>query len=132
MISRNFEDYPEHRVGLYKMLQSINSHCFDGISEVIKALLRLPPNQFKLFIDSIIWAIKHSMRDISDMGLEICLDLLTNFSKSVPNISNQFYHQYFIHILQDIFYVWTNSFHSSGKIINPRFPITKFDIDADV
>lgn len=30
MISRNFEDYPEHRVGFYKLLQAINMYCFSG------------------------------------------------------------------------------------------------------
>ena len=33
------------------------------------ALLGIPPAQFKLFMDSIIWAIKHTMRDIADIGL---------------------------------------------------------------
>jgi exportin-1 len=65
-------------------------------------------------MDSIIWAIKHSMRDISDMGLQICVDMLNNFSKTSPNISNAFHQQYFCSILQDILYVLTNSFYSSG------------------
>ena len=33
------------------------------------ALLELPPAQFKLVIDSIVWAVKHTMRDIADLGL---------------------------------------------------------------
>lgn len=33
------------------------------------ALLELPPAEFKMFMDSIIWAIKHTMRDIADTGL---------------------------------------------------------------
>ena len=33
------------------------------------ALLTIPPPQFKLFMDSIIWAIKHTMRDIAETGL---------------------------------------------------------------
>jgi hypothetical protein len=37
--------------------------------EKMIALLSLPPIQFKLFMDSIIWAIKHTMRDIADIGL---------------------------------------------------------------
>ena len=36
---------------------------------VALALLTIPPPQFKLFMDSVIWAIKHTMRDISDIGL---------------------------------------------------------------
>ena len=33
------------------------------------ALLELPPPQFKLVNDSILWAVKHTMRDIADLGL---------------------------------------------------------------
>ena len=36
---------------------------------LLLALLTLPPAQFKLFMDSIIWAIKHTMRDIAETGL---------------------------------------------------------------
>ena len=36
---------------------------------MIVALLTIPPPQFKLFMDSIIWAIKHTMRDIAETGL---------------------------------------------------------------
>ncbi|KAJ3215232.1 Karyopherin transporter [Clydaea vesicula] len=80
MISRNFEDFPEHRVAFYKMLHALNGHCFN-------ALLSLPPQPFKLYMDSIIWGIKHSMRDISDMGLQICSDMFDNFSKMPPVVS---------------------------------------------
>jgi hypothetical protein len=33
------------------------------------ALLNIPPPMFKMFIDATIWAIKHTMRDIADLGL---------------------------------------------------------------
>lgn len=55
------------------------------------ALLDFPPAQFKLFMDSIVWAIKHTMRDIADTGLNCGFWLalrpgsrLTFFFVSVP------------------------------------------------
>lgn len=30
MISRDFNEYPEHRVGLFKLLKVINLQCFTG------------------------------------------------------------------------------------------------------
>ena len=30
MINKNFEEYPEHRIAFFKLLQAINSNCFDG------------------------------------------------------------------------------------------------------
>lgn len=78
------------------------------------ALLAMPAPQFRLFLDSVVWAFKHTMRDIGDMGLTICTDMLTNFSKSDPSISNAFFRTYFISILQDIFFVITSTSHKAG------------------
>lgn len=79
MINQDFAEFPEHRVGFFKLLRAINLHCFPGaifffsdirsVTDYLLALLGIPPAQFKLFMDSIIWAIKHTMRDIADTGL---------------------------------------------------------------
>ena len=63
MIQEDFTSYPEHRVAFYRLLRVINQQCF-------QALLAIPPQQFKLVMDSIIWATKHHMRDIGDLGLQ--------------------------------------------------------------
>ena len=74
----------------------------------------MPAHQFRLFLDSVVWAFKHTMRDISDMGLNIILELLSNFSKTEAAISNAFYQAYFMSILQDVLFVLTNGFQKSG------------------
>ncbi|KAG9304016.1 hypothetical protein G9A89_005926 [Geosiphon pyriformis] len=107
MINKDFSEYPEHRVGFFKLIRSINLNCFD-------ALLTLPPAQFKLIMDSIVWAIKHTMRDIADIGLFICLELLNNVSNQDINTANMFYQQYFLCLLQDVFFVLTDTDHKSG------------------
>ena len=28
MITKNFEDYPEHRINFFKLLKELNAHCF--------------------------------------------------------------------------------------------------------
>jgi exportin-1 len=76
--------------------------------------MKLPPPQFKLIVDSMVWAIKHTMRDIADIGLTILYEMLYNFSRSIPSISNAFFQTYFLSLLQDIFYVLTDSDHKSG------------------
>jgi exportin-1 len=94
------------------------------------ALLGIPPQQFKLFMDSIIWAIKHTMRDIADTGLNcklpahfvlpttdfglVCLEVVNNFAGADPAVSNVFFQQYYLSILQDIFFVLTDTDHKSG------------------
>ena len=62
MINQDFAEFPEHRVGFFKLLRAINLTCFPS-------LLELPPQQFKLIMDSVVWAFKHTMRDIADTGL---------------------------------------------------------------
>ena len=42
-------------------LQAVNTHCFP-------ALLNIPQPQFKLVLDSIIWAFKHTMRNVALTG----------------------------------------------------------------
>jgi hypothetical protein len=39
------------------------------LNYTVPALLNIPPPMFKMFIDATIWAIKHTMRDIADLGL---------------------------------------------------------------
>ncbi|KAF9533498.1 CRM1 C terminal-domain-containing protein [Crepidotus variabilis] len=108
MINQDFAEFPEHRVGFFKLLRAINLHCFP-------ALLTIPPNQFKLFMDSIIWAIKHTMRDIADTGLNLCLEVVNNFASAAdPAVTNAFFQQYFLSIIQDIFFVLTDADHKSG------------------
>lgn len=108
MITQDFAEYPDHRVGFYKLLRAINQHCFP-------ALLNIPPNQFKLFMDSINWAIKHTMRDITDVGLNLCLEVVNNFAAAAePNVTTMFFQQYFTNIVQDTFFVLTDADHKSG------------------
>jgi exportin-1 len=76
MINKNFEDYPQHRTYFYELLQAVNMHCF-------KAFLNITPAQFKLVFDSIVWAFKHTMRNVADTGLSILYQVrqLTNFNQ---------------------------------------------------
>ena len=104
----DFSEFPEHRVAFFKLIQAINLHCFP-------ALLALPPPQFKMVIDSIVWAFKHTIRDVAEAGLNICIDLLKNINGSESSIANAFYQSYFISLLQDIFYVLTDADHKSCK-----------------
>jgi exportin-1 len=84
-----------------------------GLSFV--AFFALTPAHFKFVIDSIVWAFKHTERQISETGLNILLELLENIRASGSEVSGAFYKTYFIPLLQDIFYVLTDTFHKSGK-----------------
>jgi exportin-1 len=105
MITKNFEDYPEHRLKFFSLLRAIASHCF-------RALFTLSSQQLKLVMDSIIWAFRHTERNVAETGLNLLLEMLTNFQAS--EFCNQFHQTYFLTIEQEIFAVLTDTFHKPG------------------
>ncbi|CAF3357473.1 unnamed protein product [Rotaria socialis] len=107
MIDKNFEDYPDHRKNFYTLLQSVTNVCFP-------ALLALNATQFKLVYDSIMWALKHTMRTISELGLEILQIMLRKFQTCDPQAAQTFYQIYYLETMQHIFAVVAECSHTSG------------------
>ncbi|KAK4206128.1 CRM1 C terminal-domain-containing protein [Rhypophila decipiens] len=108
MINKDFSEFPEHRVEFFNLLRAINLHCFP-------ALLKLDNRQFKFVIDSCMWASKHDNRDVETAGLNMCLELINNIAeKTDVQTSNAFFQQFFITILQDVFFVLTDQDHKAG------------------
>ncbi|KAI3517798.1 hypothetical protein L1887_17018 [Cichorium endivia] len=105
MITKNFEDYPEHRLKFFSLLRAIATHCF-------RALILLSPEQLKLVMDSVMWAFRHTERNIAETGLNLLLEMLKNFQNS--EFCNQFFRSYFVLIVQEIFAVLTDTFHKPG------------------
>lgn len=107
MISKDFHEYPEHRVQFFKLLQAINLYCFP-------ALLKLDATQFKFVIDSCMWASKHDNREVENTGLAMCLELMNNMAETDAQTATIFFRQFYIPILQDVFFVLTDSDHKAG------------------
>ncbi|QSZ32979.1 hypothetical protein DSL72_002563 [Monilinia vaccinii-corymbosi] len=107
MINKDFSEFPEHRVEFFTLLRAINLHCFP-------ALLKLDNRQFKFVIDSCMWASKHDNREVEYAGLNMCLELITNIAETDPATSNAFFQQFFVPILQDVFFVLTDTDHKAG------------------
>lgn len=122
MITTNMLDYPEHRINFFTFLREANKNCFYG-------LFSIPSHHQKLIIDSIVWAFKHTERNISETGLEILLELLQNISVN-PTIAQSFYVTFMIPLIQDVFVVLTDRLHKSGfklqaSILKHLFHITQ-------
>jgi len=107
MINKDFSEYPEHRVQFFTLLRSINLYCFP-------ALLRLDNRQFKFVIDSCMWASKHDNRDVESAGLNMCIELMNNMAETDPATSNAFFQNFFTGVIQDVFFVLTDSDHKAG------------------
>ena len=81
------------------------------------AFLNIPAAQFKLVLDSVIWAFKHTMRNVADTGLQILYQLLQNVS-SHPDAAQSFYQTYYTDILQHMFSVVTDTSHTAGLTLH--------------
>ncbi|GMI83854.1 EXPORTIN 1, ARABIDOPSIS THALIANA EXPORTIN 1, exportin 1A, HEAT-INTOLERANT 2 [Hibiscus trionum] len=78
MITKFFEDYPEHRLKFFSLLRAIATHCFP-------ALIQLSSEQLKLVMDSIIWAFRHTERNIAEISLNLLLEMLKRFVTQFVN-----------------------------------------------
>jgi len=107
MINKDFEEYPEHRTHFFLLLQAVNLYCF-------AAFLNIPAAQFKLVLDSVIWAFKHTMRNVADTGLNILFQLLQNVGSAAADAAQSFYRTYYTDILQHLFSVVTDTSHTAG------------------
>lgn len=125
MINKDFSEYPEHRVEFFKLLRAINLTCFPGnflsFLELLDfwlidflALLKLDNRQFKFVIDACLWASKHDNREVEAAGLNMCIELFNNIAETDPQTSSAFFQQFFIPILQDVFFVLTDADHKAG------------------
>ncbi|GAX79005.1 hypothetical protein CEUSTIGMA_g6445.t1 [Chlamydomonas eustigma] len=111
MITRNFEDHPEHRLQFFSLLHAIVNNCF-------RCLFLMSPPQLKLVVDSIVWALRHTERNVAETGLNLLADLLGQFAQS--DYATQFHQTYYIQLMQEIFAVLTDSFHKPGFKLHAR------------
>lgn len=108
MINKDFSEYPEHRVAFFQLLRAINQRCFP-------ALLKLDETHFKLVIDSCMWASKHDNRMVEGEGLNMCIELITNMADNTDQSTcDAFFRSFYTTILQDVFFVLTDSDHKAG------------------
>ncbi|VEL35167.1 unnamed protein product [Protopolystoma xenopodis] len=101
MINKDLEEFPEHRTNFFTLLQAVNARCFS-------ALLGLATDKFKLILDSIIWAMKHTMRQVSETGLNILQRMLVNMSNAEGEKHQIFFRNFFMDIMQHMFAIITD------------------------
>jgi exportin-1 len=58
-------------------------------------------------IDSIVWAFRHTERNVAETGLNLLLEMLVSFQKS--EFATQFHQTYFMQLVQEIFAVMTGA-----------------------
>jgi exportin-1 len=111
MINKDMEAFPEHRINFFQLLNAINRHCFNH-------MISLPDETFALFIQAVVWAFKHSMRTVAELGrdgLESLLgfEILREMLRKVAALEEKavaqtFYQKYFMTILEHVLGVVTD------------------------
>jgi len=107
MIKGDFQSYPDHRAKFYDLLKAINAHCF-------QSLFFLNESQLKLYVDSLIWALKHEQPQVADSGLQILTQFLERLLSGPPQVFLPFFKQYYFTLLQDVLSVLADTLHRSG------------------
>jgi len=120
MITTNFEDFPDHRVKFFGFLRAVNLHCF-------ASLFQLPAEHQRYVVDSVVWAMKHTGRDISETGLDILYELLQNVS-TTPAVAQGFYQQFLLALIRDVLAVLTDRLHKSGFKMHATLLRTMFHL----
>lgn len=124
MITKNMEDYPEHRLKFFGLLRAVTKHC-------PRTLFSMSEGQLKLIIDSVIWAFRHTERNIAETGLRLLYEMLNTFRMS--DSASAFYKAYYLQLLTEVFAVLTDTFHKPGftlqvHILHHLFSVVQSDV----
>lgn len=80
-------------------------------------------------IDSIVWAFRHTERNVADVGLHLLLEMLQRFADA-GTFCTQFHRVYYRSLVHEVFAVLTDSFHKPGfklhvKILHHLFSLVQ-------
>jgi exportin-1 len=106
MITKDFSSFPDHRTNFFIFIQAMVNRCF-------QVFFSVQEEQFKTVINCVIWAIKHELPTIYEIGLSTLVCILQCLSDK-PDFSERFYQHYFQSILADTLFVLTDGLHSNG------------------
>lgn len=93
-------------------LQAITNHCFATLRGMSAA-------QQGLLIDSIVWAFRHTERNVAETGLQLLHVLLDRFAQE-PTLLAPFCQAYYLRLVQEIFAVLTDTMHKPGFRLQAR------------
>jgi len=102
MISGDHESFPEYRSGFYNLLLAITQHCF-------VAYTQFTAEHFQLVVHAIVWGFRHPIRSVAETSLKVTHELLTKVAAAGGDFAQGFYGQFYVHVLENIFGVLTDS-----------------------
>ncbi|KII72118.1 Exportin-1 [Thelohanellus kitauei] len=110
MISQDLQDYPEHRVRFFTLIESITGCCFH-------AMVSMSPAEFDFIMQALFYAISHSSPNVSSLGLSSLVTLFKNLldhSYSDGIFTERFHKTYFIPIFDRMLHLVGDGLHRSN------------------
>jgi len=107
MISGDFESFPEHRVGFYDLMEAIVRHCF-------LAFRTLSIDQWKQILQVTYLGFHNRIRSVAETSLNILHKLLETVAENhATDFAQQFFHAFYLPIMEEVLSVATDSIHYS-------------------
>lgn len=109
MISADLQEYPEHRINFFKLIEAIAQCCFCS-------LVSMSSGEFDFVMQAIFYGIAHSSPAVSSIGL---LSLVTIFKNLLDHsycdeaFSMKFHTTYYIPIFDRILHLVSDGMHQS-------------------
>eukprot|EP00163_Fabomonas_tropica_P004111 TRINITY_DN1363_c0_g1_i1.p1 TRINITY_DN1363_c0_g1~~TRINITY_DN1363_c0_g1_i1.p1 ORF type:complete len:1060 (+),score=349.96 TRINITY_DN1363_c0_g1_i1:415-3594(+) len=122
MITNDMTNFPEHRINLFQLLHAITVHCSS-------TLFAMNNDQFKLVIDSVVWAMKHTEPNISETGLKILNELFQQIVKTGQS-SQFFFQNFYLDLIRDVFAIMTDTLHRPGLKLQSLILMEMFHLVA--
>jgi exportin-1 len=106
MITNDFTSYPEVRLSFFSLLKAISSNC-------LEVLVSLESGVFQTVVNCLLWAVRHEIMSIHEVGIEAINAFLTSVNAR-PDHCQQFYAVFFTQILNEVLFVATDKMHQNG------------------
>ena len=113
MLRQDTHSYPDHREAFFELLLEVNRHCFNS-------LFLLPPEKLSLFVESVLYAMKHQHPKIAEIGSSTLIEFLENINKQDRAVCVSFYRVYYRQLVKEIISVLTDTLHKSAFYSHTR------------
>lgn len=104
LVSANYHDHPKMRDSLYRLAQTLSKHC-------APALVAMEPADQKLYLDTLLWGIKHKHPFIAERAGLALRDFLGAIAAHPGPHATAFFSAFASGVVQDLLYVLTDRMH---------------------
>ncbi|KAA0150449.1 hypothetical protein FNF27_03624 [Cafeteria roenbergensis] len=124
LISANYDDHPDMRVALYRFTQTLSRHC-------APALFAMAPADQKLYLDTLLWGIKHHNPFVAERAGLALRDFLGALAGSPGEHASAFFCAFAVTMVHDLLFVLTDRMHKAQFVVHVELLRGLFDVLAN-